>query len=186
MKRLISLLLIAGLLAGCATDSGELDKVLLLRSDLQKGNKCSFDVDVTADYGDSVTSFTLTCASDNQQNMRIVVQKPESISGVSCEISGEKGSLTFDEKVLAFEMIADGQLTPISAPWLMMKALRGGYISAISKEKEGVFVRLDDSYSGCVFSVDLWLNENNTPEQAEIVWQGKRIMSMRISNYEIL
>ena len=55
-----------------------------------------------------------------------------------------------------------------------------------AKEKEGVFVRLDYSYSGCVFSVDLWLNENNTPEQAEIVWQGKRIMLMRISNYEIL
>jgi hypothetical protein len=186
VKRLLLLLLIGVVLSGCASDASGMNDVITLRNSLQNGKGCSLDVSVTTDYGDSLSTFALSCSFDKQQNVDITVIHPETISGIKCRISGDKGKLTFDEKVLAFEMIADGQLTPISAPWLVMKALNSAYINAIAKEKEGMLVRLDDSVNGILYSVDLWLDGNNMPRLAEIVFDGKRIVSMSITNFKIL
>lgn len=186
MKRLLSLLLIVCVLSGCASESDEIDRVVALRTDLQNKDGYSFNTNVTVDYGDTFTTFDLSCQCDNQQNMDITVVKPDTISGITCRISGGKGKLTFDETAVAFEMLADNQITPVSAPWLTIKALRSGYISATSAEDDGILVRLDDSLSGTTYSVDIWLEENNLPKYAEIIWQGKRIVSMSISEFKFL
>lgn len=186
MNRLISLLLVVIVLTGCSANTNGINDVVTLRNNLQNSSGCSFDVSVTTDYGDSLSSFALSCNYDKQQNLEITVLKPETISNIKCKISGEKGQLTFDEEVVVFEMIADGQITPISTPWLLMKALSGAYINATANEKEGMLVRLDDSFNGTLYSVDLWLDENDVPKLAEIIWEGKRIVSMTISNFKIL
>ena len=186
MKRLLSILLISVTLSGCSISENDINQVIGLRTKLQNGDQCSFDTCITVDYGESLSSFELSCKIDDQQNWEITVIRPQTIAGITCRIAGEKGQLTFDDKAVAFEMIADGQITPISAPWLVMKALAGGYINSTVVKNDGLVVRIDDSYSDFLFSVDLWLNENNIPYFAEIVWQGKRIVSMDINNFTIV
>ena len=186
MKRLLVLVLIVALLfAGCSNKTDDMDKFISLRNTVLK-SKCSFETSVTTDYGDTVTKFGLTCSADSAGDMALTVSDPQSISGISCRITGGKGQLTFDDQAVAFEMIADGQITPISAPWLFMKALRGGYVSACSNADPGSMVCVDDSFGDIAFSVDIWLDDRCLPRAAEIIWNGKRIVSMEINSFVIV
>lgn len=183
MKRCFPIILVVLLLFGCRNDSLLVDEILLLRNRVASSSSCSFVADVTVDYGDSIYSFSADCCLDAKNNMEITILAPASIAGIKGRISADSGKLTFDEQVLAFEMVANGQVTPICAPWLLMKALRGGYISMCSSEDTGIFVRIDDSYKDADFGLDIRLDNQNIPVSAEIVWEGKRIVSMTIKEF---
>jgi len=187
MKRLLALFLtVTVLFTGCANSHDGMNEFISMRDKILKGNGCSFETSVATDYGDTVSTFGLTCKTDNLGDMTLTVTHPDSISGISCKISGGKGQLTFDNEAVAFEMIADGQITPISAPWLFVKALRGGYISSCSDSDTGATIRIDDSFGNVAFSVDVWVDEAFLPKAAEVIWNGKRIMSMEISSFTIM
>ena len=186
MKRLISFLAIAILFVGCTADSGDVEDILALRTKIENGSSYRFDASVTADYGDAISTFVLSCASDSAGNLKIAVVEPDTISGITCEISGGTGKIVFEDKLLAFELLADEMISPVGAPWVFMKALRSGYISSCGENEGSTFARIDDSYGQISYSVELWLDKNSKPTSAEIIWEGKRILSMQIYDFEIL
>ena len=185
MKRFLSLLVVIVMLSGCTADSGQMDAVLSLRKQIGNDASCSFKMSVSADYGDTVSSFELSCVSDSSQNLKVTVVEPESISGISFEIAGGTGKLVFDDQLLVLEMLADGMISPISAPWFFLKALRSGYITSCGKDSNSK-VCIDDSYGQIQYTLDVWLGDNQKPSFGEIVWEGKRILSMDIYDFEIL
>ena len=67
-----------------------------LRSKLLQANNCSFEAEITADYGDRIHIFTMDCMADRNGNITFTVTKPESISGIQGTLGGEGGKLTFD------------------------------------------------------------------------------------------
>ena len=83
-------------------------------------------------------------------------------------------------------MLADGQFSPVSAPWILLKTLRSGYIRSIANTKQGTSIRIDDSYNDDALQVDILLDDNNLPLSAEIVWQNRRILSMKITEFTFL
>lgn len=185
MKKCISLVVVLTLLmfSGCGNDSDVVDGVVSLRNKVLSSVSCSFIADVTVDYGESLYSFSANCCLDSENNMEITILEPSSIAGIKASITAESGKLTFDEQVLLFETVADGQIAPVGMPWLLMEALRGGYISMCSSQAAGVFARIDDSYKGTNFCLDLRLDNQNMPVSAEIIWEGKRIVSMTIMDF---
>ena len=90
----------------------------------------SFDAEITADYGDKTYTFAMHCESDTKGDMTFTVTAPESIAGISGTISASGGKLTFSDTALAFDLMADDQLSPVSAPWILMKTLRSGYLTS--------------------------------------------------------
>ena len=90
--------------------------------------------------------------------------------------------MEFDETALAFPLLAEGRLSPLSAPWVLMKAIRSGCIIAAGPEGEGVHVIIDDSYADNALSVDLWLEEGRVTE-AEIAWEGRRCVTMTVEDF---
>ena len=173
------------MLSGCASDSEEMDGVMSLRSQISSDASCSFKMTVTADYGDAVNSFVLSCVSDSSQDLKITVDEPESISGISFVINCDTGKLVFDDQLLVFALLADGVISPVSAPWFFLKALRSGYITSCGNDNDNIKVCIDDSYKQIPYTLDVWLR-NNKPTFAEIIWEGKRILSMEIYDFEIL
>jgi hypothetical protein len=111
---------------------------------------------------------------------------PESISGISGVMDEGKGALTFDEHVLAFSMLADGYISPVSAPWLMIRSLRSGYIRGCGMEEDYIRVIIDDTYEGESIQMDIWLDELQHPTQVDCLWQGRRIISMQVKNFQYL
>ena len=187
MKKALSLFLLSIFLAGCKSSNHELDRMMAFRASLLSGMGCSFQAVVTADYQTEIYQFTLDCRSDEQGNLQFTVVKPNSISGISGVISGEGGKITFnDEQALAFEVIADGQVTPVSAPWLLVKTLRGGYVTSCGTEDDMMRVSIDDGYDEDALRLDVWFSDNDIPKNAEILWADRRILSLEVTNFEIL
>lgn len=187
MKKVLSFLLVTLLLSGCKMENRELDRMMSFRASLLSGMGCTFSTKITADYQEEQYQFTLDCRCDEQGSLRFTVTQPESISGISGEVSGEGGKLVFDnESALAFETLADGQITPVTAPWLLIKTLRGGYVKSCGSEGNLMRVSIDDSYREDALHLDIWISNDNTPSHAEILWADRRILSLEITNFEIL
>ena len=186
LKRCVGIVLLCVLLTGCAGQNQELDRVMTFRAALLAGSGCSFDASVTADYGDEVYTFSMACLGDGQGNLTFSVTEPETISGITGSISNDGGKLTFDDKALAFALLADGQVTPVSAPWLLVKTLRGGYVTSCTMEEDLLRVSIDDSYQEDALHLDIWFGQGDNPVRAEILWDDRRILSLEVKNFEIL
>lgn len=186
MRKLAAVFAFLMILTGCRSGSGELDRVLLLRTKLLQSSGCSFTTVITADYGKQISQFTLDCKADSKGNVAFTVAQPQTISGIAGAVSGEGGKLTFDDRVLAFELLADGQLSPVSAPWIFIKTMRGGYITSVGMDGEYLRSAIDDSYADDALQLDIWHGNDDLPVRAEILWQGRRILSMEIKNFQIL
>ena len=185
MKRVFVLLLFVLMLSGCG-GSEPLDQPLALRKDILSSNGCSFTAKITADYIDVTYTFTVDCVTDQDGKVNFTVIQPESIAGISGSVSPEGGELTFDEHALAFPVLADGELSPVIGPYVFMKALRGGYINGCGKDNDLTRVSVEDSYENDALHLDLWLDKNNLPIQADIHWQGRRVLLLQVTDFKIL
>lgn len=185
MKRWLPILLLIGMLTGCGSQSS-VEKALNLRSLLLNGNGCTFRTEITADYGDKVYTFVMDNTVDKDGNLSFKVISPDSIAGITGKIENEKGTLTFDEEILAFSLLTDDQISPVSAPWLFMKTLRSGYISACENGEFGTRIQMNDSYDEDALQVDIWTDPDNIPIRAEILFRGQRIITLDVENFTIL
>lgn len=182
MKKVICLALIVLCFTGC-NQNDSMDEALALRSRLI-GAGCTFQAQVTADYGDQIWNFMLECVMDSTGNLHFTVQSPKSISGIRGSISASGGKLEFDDTALAFPLLADGQLSPVSAPYILIKALIGGYITSAGQDGSYQRVTICDQYEEDALTVDVWL-DGGTPVQAEILWDNRRILTIQVGNFVI-
>lgn len=183
MKRLLPALLVIMLLAGCGGKNTELDRAMAIRDRLLKSNGCAFDAVITADYGEKVYTFSMYCEADALGKLTFRVTDPETISGITGTIAESGGNLTFDDQALAFEMLADGQVTPVSAPWLLVHTLRSGYLTACGRDGENLHIVIDDSYADDALQMDIWVDAEDAPVRGEFLWKGRRVLSIDVRNF---
>lgn len=186
MKRVFLLAALMVLLCGCAGGDRELERAMAYRSALLKAEGCRFSAEVTADYGDILHSFSMDCRTDANGNLSFSVTAPETIAGITGAVSQEGGTLRFDDEALHFELMAQEQLSPVSAPWIFMKTLRSGYLTSASTEGELLRLTIDDSYEEDALRLDIWLKEEDMPVRAEILYDGKRILTMDVKDFVLL
>jgi hypothetical protein len=184
MKRLLTLLIVTFILVGCSQENG-MEQALNLRKQVQDGNGCSFYAEVTADYGDTLYTFQMECQYLDDGILKFCVVQPENISGITGTVSNQGGRLTFDDKVLAFELLVDGLLSPVSTPWVVMNGISSGYISMCDYDADDLHIRLDDTYGDEPVLIDIWCS-GSAPRHAEILYGGKRILSMKFEKFSFL
>lgn len=178
MKRLVPLFVCVCMLFGCKGNEG-MDQALALRSAILQAKECRFSIDITADYGDMLYSFSVDCGADDKGNVNFTVTKPETIAGITGKITADGAKLTFDDTALAIPMLTDDQITPVSAPWILMRTLRGGYITSYDKGR----ITIDDSYADDALKLDITLNQQNQPSFAEVYWKNRRILTMEVTSF---
>lgn len=173
------------LLTGCTGGTKEIDRAMALRSKLLQAETVSFDADVTADYGDKLYLFGMHCQGDAEGTVAFVVTAPETIAGIAGNVSTQGGSLTFEDTVLSIGLLTDDQLNPVSAPWIFLKTLRSGYLTSAGMEGEQLRLTIHDSYEEDALQLDIWLGEGDIPQQAEILYDGRKILSLVVDNFEM-
>lgn len=183
MKRLWAVVFALMLLTGCG---GQQDRqpIMALREQVMQAEQVTFSVDLTADYIDTVERFAMDCEVDETGTLRFTVTEPETIRGIAGGVSGSEGKLCFEEQALAFALMAADRLSPVSGPWLVMKALRSGELVAIAEEGEEIRLTLNDSFEEDPLTADIWVSEG-TVTAAEVAWRGRRVLSMEIEDFEI-
>ncbi len=158
---------------------------LALRSKMLKQG-CSFEAEITADYGKTLHTFTLKCTADPEGNVQFSVLQPESIQGITGTLGTKGGALTFENTALAFPLLADGELSPVSSPWILIHTLRSGYIRSCGTDGGDTRMTINDSYEEDALQLDIWLDGEHVPKYVQITWQGRSILSMRISSFLFL
>ena len=183
--RFAAILCVVFLLTGCKGNGDTLNRAMTLRNKLLESDGCRFQTTVTADYGEQIYVFKMDCQVDKDGNLSFSVIKPETIAGIAGKISASGGAITFDDKVLAFQTIADGLVTPVSAPWLFIKTLRSGYLKDTAETEDGYEISIDDSYEEESLQLQIRMADD-MPSFAEIFWQGRRILTLSVENFTVL
>lgn len=185
MKRLWILPVVLLLLAGCTMENPEMEEALAFRSKILGAERVCFSAQITADYIDHTERFTLNCETDGAGVLSFEVAAPEEISGITGTVAAQTGALTFEDTVLAFPMMADDRLSPVSGPWVLMQALRAGYLSACVREGELLHLTVDDSYEADALTVEVWLR-GEAIVAAEISWRGVRQMTIEVESCSVV
>lgn len=186
MKRLLAGIFMVIMLSGCGKSNREMDQAMGMREKMLGSKGCTFDAIITADYGDNIYTFTVNCKAGDNGDISFSVTEPESIAGISGTITQQGGHLTFDDQAIAFGMLADGQVTPVTAPWLFIRTLRSGYLSSSGKDGEYIRISIDDSYEDEALHLDVWIDNQDHPVRGEILWQGRRVVSLEVKNFSYL
>ena len=171
---------------GCEKTDDAYEQMVNLRRNIGETELCSFDVQICADYEDEIYTFEMSCRTNSDGGLNFEVTQPESIAGITGNFGDDYSNITFDDHVLAFKRMVDGRITPVSAPWIFLKALRSGYIEGCSETDNGIKVMLNDSYEDDAFHLYVWLNTQNMPCAAEIYWENMRVMTLKISEFSFL
>lgn len=179
MKRWLGVFLCLLLLTGCGGSNDAMDRALALRSAVLQAKSCSFCLQITADYGDMTYDFSMECVSDEQGNVTFTVTSPETIAGITGRLTADGGSLTFDGTALFIPMLTDDQITPVSAPWLLMRTLRGGYITSCADGR----MTVDDSYADDALTLDILLGDTGFPKCVDVYWKNRRILAMEVTSF---
>ena len=183
--RLAVIVCLSLLLTGCSRRNS-LDHAIRLRTELLSGNGCSFQCEITADYGEKLYTFGMDCQADEEGNLAFSVTAPTTITGICGTVSDTKGGLTFDDRVLAFETIADGYLTPVSAPWVFLKTLKSGYIKSCIATEYGFCMEIDDTYQESSLQLRIYTDSKSVPTGGEIFWNNRRIITIQVDHFTIL
>lgn len=185
--RAVIALMICGvfILTGCGNANAPINKAIELRNIIESSNGCAFRATVTADYGEEIYVFAMDCTTDREGNLSFTVTAPETISGITGTISASGGAITFDDKVLAFQTMADGVVTPVTAPWILMKTLKSGYLKSCAETDSGFEISADDSYAEGSLHLNI-MTKDNLPSFAEIFWDGRRILTVSVENFRYL
>lgn len=162
-----------------------MDRALSLRDAVTNGKGCTFSVVITADYQDVYFTFKLDCQANEVGDITFSVKEPESICGITGNISAEGGKLTFDDQMLVFPEMIDGQITPLVAPWLFLKTLRGGYITGCAQNDIGLLMQIKDTYFEDALQINIQTNAD-VPVFAELIWEDRRIMTLDVEAFRIL
>ena len=179
------LLSVSVFLFGCKGSNDCLDQAVSFRNRLLESNGCSFRSEITADYGEKIYSFSMACESDSAGNVTFEVTEPDTISGICGKITSQGGAITFDDQILSFQSLTDGQITPVNAPWLVIKTLRSGYIRSCAEKDDGIEITVDDSYAEDSLRLIISL-EDDLPDECEIYWKGRRILTVNIEEFAFL
>ena len=178
---LVSFLL--AVLSGCSHGNDATAQAMDLRAKLLSADGYSFDTEITADFGDKVYTFAMNCQADNGGNVTFTVTFPQTIAGISGEIDSNGGKLTFDDVALTFDLLANGRFSPVSAPWVLMKTLRSGYLTSAGMDGDCLQMTIHDSYEEDALRLDIWLGKDDLPRTADVLHEGRRILSLDIKDF---
>ena len=174
------------LLCGCAArEESRMEEALAFRAALLGAGGCSFLGEITADYGDEVYTFTAACTTDAEGALSFSLTEPETIAGISGTVQSDGGKLTFDGPALAFGLLADGKVSPATAPYVVSESWRTGYITSVGQDDSGLRLTVDTSFEENPLTVDTWLDEETgIPLFAEVCYNGQRILTVSISEFQ--
>ena len=173
---------LAVILTACSPEDREMNRAMILRDIALNAERCSFTAEVTADYGELLHSFSMDCASDRQGNVQFEITQPETLEGIKGTISDRGGEIDFEDTALYFPLLADEQLTPAAAPWIFLKIVRSGSITSVCREDSLLHMTAEDIFQGEALLMDIWLDESNVPVRGEVLFDGKRILTLSFKN----
>lgn len=182
-KKLLTLLCCLLFLSGCALKGDPTQKALDFRTSLMAANGCTFTADVTANYEDRIYQFTLACDYlEGETNLEVLA--PETIAGIKAHVKNGETRLEFEDVLLEFGKLANGYVSPVAVPWLLVQCWIGEYIAYAGSDGDQHRVTYLRGYNDEELAVDTWL-QNGVPAYAEVAYDNVKCLSVIISDFQM-
>lgn len=181
----VGLLLAVTMLTGCGLMGGgeALDTADRFRKQTAE-HSGSFRAGIVADVGDLQFSFSMDCSFDSEGTITFEITAPETIAGITGCIDSGNGKLTFDGASVDFGTMANGMVTPVSGPYVLLSCWRDSYCTACGTEELGLRITMPASYETQALMTDTWLDpQNGIPIYAEVCYNNDRVLSVTISDF---
>jgi hypothetical protein len=185
LKRLAALLLCLLLLCGCKGEESALSEALRFRGKLLSSDGCSFRAKILADYGEGVQIFTVDCITDREGQLDLTLREPETLADITAQIRGDSGKITFDGLSLGFPLLAEGLISPVAAPGILVNCWLQEFILSAGTEAERYRASYEKKISNKTLLLDTYF-ENGIPISADLCYNDSRIVSMEISDFRCL
>lgn len=188
----ICVLTISLLLSGCGgagKEPGPVQLALDIRQDYLASDGCDAVMEVTADYGRRVHSFTVAVSVRGKETS-LTVTGPEEVAGISARLNGRESALTFDDVILDTGTLDDQGLTVLGALPALLEAARSGFIDSCVTERLGqtdtlrVLCRDPELERGQGREITLWFDTNSRALcRGEIARDGVRIIECTLERF---
>lgn len=170
-------------LSGCGKSEGPTQKALDFRTALMQEEGCSFTADITADYGDKLYVFSVSAECSGDET-KITVLSPDSIAGIVATVSADGAKLSFEDTCLDFGKLANGYVSPVSAPWLLHRCWIGEYIAYAGADGDLERITYLKGYNKQEVTLDTWLSADGVPVHAEVLYDGVRCLTIEIKDFQ--
>lgn len=190
--RVLCVLMILTLLCSCGaaggTDSAQ-DKALAIRTAYLSAQGCTARLDVTADYGQRVYTYTVDVSVTEEETV-ITVVEPQEVAGVTARLRSGQSMLEYDGLVLETGPLSDTGLTPLGAVPAMLDSARTGFMDSSTMEPLGeqqtlrVLCRDPAREIGSGQETTLWFDpETKALLQGELMLDGRRVILCKFSQF---
>lgn len=170
---------------GGGTD-GEMELALAIRQELLAARGCDAVMEVTADHGQRVHTFTVA-VSQRGDSTSLTVLAPESVAGIQAQLEGTDSALCFGDIVLDTGPLDGEGLSVLQAMPTLLQAAREGYIDSCALEQEDglqVVCRQPELERGQGRQVSIWFDpDSHAPLRGEILWEGRRVILCTIERF---
>lgn len=171
---------------GCSRQNADEKTALSLRTAMTEADGCRMEMLIHADCDGRIYSFGLSY-EDNGTQKTIRVLEPETIAGVTAVVQGEGTRLEFADVVLDFGMPDGALTTPLLAPHLLAQCMKNAYIAYTADAQEGTAVRYYHGYEEERLELQVVIDRASlTPKTCEIFQDGRAILSVEISEFELI
>ena len=181
-KRLVSVLMIPLLLLiGCGMRKERPEDVFVsFREELTAARSVSADIQLTADYGGTVSTYSMEIVSD-AEGTTVTITEPELIAGITATVRDDGTDISYDGAMLGVGPVDPEGTTPVSALPTILRAMREGYSELYWNDGSFAAARF---YAGEKSSCTVWLDEETrTPVAAEIACDGKTVINCRFTDW---
>lgn len=188
-KRLLFLPMMLLLLAGCGggqeNENGAEAQAVAIRGEYMAMTSYSLQAQVNADYGQRVYDFTLSVTWDGEETT-VAIWEPEMLAGVTARITGDEGTLEYEDLSLETGFLDDDGLSPVSALPALMEAARSQYIDRCTLTDGILEIHCADPEEkpGTGQEITLWFNaQTHALTGGEISQDGRRVIACEVTEF---
>ena len=180
MRKLIysALMITCLMLTGCA---GIEQQVRSFSEELGHVASAHMTVQVQADHGDTVESYTLQYEYDGSA-WKAVVTAPDVLAGITVHMDGEGSQLEYDGVMLAAGDILSNGVTAIGSVPLVWEILHSGSLDCVWEE--GELLAASYVYDDTI-GMSLWYDAEGLPAAAELTENGIGKVSCHFTEIEV-
>lgn len=189
-RRFACALMIILCLSACKAGGDNSEQLALTqRTNMLAAGRCFMTAELSADYGDRVHEYTLSCEYVRNGDSVVTVIKPDIISGVSASISSGDSTLRFQDVSLDTGSIGDSGITPIGTLPAFARAWESGYINTTCYETVGdtecLLVSYLVGYDREETEYRTWFDkETMTPVKGEIYENGSVVIQCSFTGFQ--
>ena len=148
-------------------------------------NNISMTADLRADYGETISDFTLQY-TEYDDSRKVEVLEPQLISGVGVTISNDGSSLEYDGIILSVGELDSEGASPITVLPTLADALRKWHLSDLRLEDYNDLRLLKAELSNMNNKAAVFLfNEDMAPVSAELIIEDRVVAYCKITSWNM-